>query len=480
MSVFEGTAGNRHPGRWPGFDWDFYADASEISRRKAIRVEIDALEQKYSYSGNKAIPVAPPVLVNKHAAVRLQRFCHAYHRLITTIVQRYQTEHRLQETITLPPAIAADALRDQSKVQNTVSLCRIDFYLHDNGSFSVLETNANCPGGLLYAGSCAAYWREKMPTSTPNALPAEDPAWFGDWYLRVAEALTGIRPDHVAMLRQDHGNQLELDEIAAALRAHGVSTSHLDPREITPGNAPSFGYLKLSIPDFAEMRSQLDPFVDAVLAGDLYIQNGFLGRWIGDNKLCLAILSDPAFAYLFDPADLAAVKPYIPWSRNIAQCSPAEISHIQNEPAKYVLKRPLDTRGRGVIIGREPQTQSEWEAAVAGAINGGWLVMRHVEATYIAPKPNANAVRHDLESVRRLYVGLQSFRSMSRMDASLMKASALRLRFSQSLASRRQRLSQAMVRSTTQRLGWTTKPFTRSDRLTISVSRSGRMPARAR
>ena len=85
-----------------------------------------------------------------------------------------------------------------------------------------------------------------------------------------------------------------------------------------------------------------------------------------------------------------------------------------------------------------------------------------------------------LESVRRLYVGLQSFRSMSRMDASLMKASALRLRFSQSLASRRQRLSQAMVRSTTQRLGWTTKPFTRSDRLTISVSRSGRMPARAR
>ena len=87
---------------------------------------------------------------------------------------------------------------------------------------------------------------------------------------------------------------------------------------------------------------------------------------------------------------------------------------------------------------------------------------------------------HTLESVRRLYVGLQSFRSMSRMDASLMKASALRLRFSQSLASRRQRLSQAMVRSTTQRLGWTTKPFTRSDRLTISVSRSGRMPARAR
>ena len=103
------------------------------------------------------------------------------------------------------------------------------------------------------------------------------------------------------------------------------------------------------------------------------------------------------------------------------------------------------------------------------------------EVKLVPLKPPDWAVPQEaLESVRRLYVGLQSFRSMSRMDASLMKASALRLRFSQSLASRRQRLSQAMVRSTTQRLGWTTKPFTRSDRLTISVSRSGRMPARAR
>src|SRR5208282_3017180 len=53
-----------------------------------------------------------------------------------------------------------------------------------------------------------------------------------------------------------------------------------------------------------------------------------------------------------------------------------------------------------------------------------------------------------LESVRGLYQGLHSFRNMRRMEASLRKASALRLRFSQSLASRRQRFNQAMVRST--------------------------------
>src|SRR4051812_18928709 len=56
-----------------------------------------------------------------------------------------------------------------------------------------------------------------------------------------------------------------------------------------------------------------------------------------------------------------------------------------------------------------------------------------------------------LESVREHQAGLQSFRSMRRMDARRKNASALRLRFSQSLASLRQRLSQAIVRSMTQR-----------------------------
>ena len=71
----------------------------------------------------------------------------------------------------------------------------------------------------------------------------------------------------------------------------------------------------------------------------------------------------------------------------------------------------------------------------------------------------------------KLRQGLQSFRSMRRMEASFKKARPLQLRFSQSLARRRQRLSQAIVRSTIQRLGSCTKPLARSDRLMISVLR---------
>jgi hypothetical protein len=76
-----------------------------------------------------------------------------------------------------------------------------------------------------------------------------------------------------------------------------------------------------------------------------------------------------------------------------------------------------------------------------------------------------------LESDSKLHQGLHSFRNMRRMDASFKNARALRLRFSQSLARRRQRLSHAMVRSTIQRLGNCTNPLAWSERLTISISR---------
>ena len=56
------------------------------------------------------------------------------------------------------------------------------------------------------------------------------------------------------------------------------------------------------------------------------------------------------------------------------------------------------------------------------------------------------------ESVRKLQAGLQSFLSMRRIEARRKNESAFRLRFSQSLASLRQRLSHAMVRSTIQRV----------------------------
>src|ERR1700730_3954055 len=80
--------------------------------------------------------------------------------------------------------------------------------------------------------------------------------------------------------------------------------------------------------------------------------------------------------------------------------------------------------------------------------------------TQMQKRPLSVGLFFSLESVRRLQAGLHSFLSMRRIEARRKNARAFRLRHSQSLAKRRQRLSQAMVRSTIQRFGKTTNPLT--------------------
>src|ERR1019366_3139260 len=78
-----------------------------------------------------------------------------------------------------------------------------------------------------------------------------------------------------------------------------------------------------------------------------------------------------------------------------------------------------------------------------------------------------------LESVRKVHMALQSLRSIRRMEAKRRNAIAVRLRFSKSFARRRHRPYQPKLRSTTHRLGRTSKPLAVSDRFTISTDRPG-------
>ena len=87
------------------------------------------------------------------------------------------------------------------------------------------------------------------------------------------------------------------------------------------------------------------------------------------------------------------------------------------------------------------------------------------ESSAVALRPRV------LVSVRTLHAGLQSFLSMRRIEARCKNASALRLRFSQSFANLRHRLSHAMERSTIHLFGRTTN-LCSSLRLTISMIQS--------
>lgn len=396
----------QHPAeRWPGFDLAFSARMDELRRTPEGRDLGAVLDTTFQYGPNKPLHFGSPLRIRDAERAELTEFTAAYHRLIQTVVDRYHEDERLRHVIAVPDAIAADLGKDRSPATGRVHLMRIDTLPQPDGRLKVLETNANCPGGLIFSGHAAGRWRRLAAArgiALPAPLPAEDAVWMARWYLDLAERETGERPQEVMLLRREGGNSLELTELAQSFAALGVDAYEGDARMLRgagggvrfQGRPVRHAYLKLGIREFCELRDELEVFVGAVGRGELFVQNGQRGRWIGDNKLCLAALSDPGLAPLFDPRDYDLVKDAIPWSRNVALCSADLLDTIARNPADYVLKRPLDTRGRGVLVGREAREPGAWRQALEHAVKESWLVQEHCPMTVI--HEDGRTVAHDL------------------------------------------------------------------------------------
>lgn len=392
-----------HGYTWPGLDEEFTREVVAIARKSEGR----ELAESQVFEIVRAQPQAQglPLRLRSHLRRELDAFVASYHRVIETVVAAWEHDRGLREVVTVPQALHdhVAAARD-----TRVHLLRIDLLPQPDGTLRVLETNANCPGGLPGAGRGRTAWRpllDRHGISLPPPLPADDPAWPGSWLVRVAEQHTGTRPETVALLCPDGSYRADTRDYDTALTALGVRVLHADPRELVAdgrhgvtlhGEPVRHAFAKVGIQDLLRMGDGAAPYLEAVREGGLFVQNGLRGRLIGDNKLCLAVLSDPRFAHLFDPADYRRVHPAVPWSRNLAHCDAATLRAVVRDRERYVLKRPLDTRGHGVVIGRETADGSAWETAVGLAGAEGWLVQEYVTSPHLHGVVDGPAPRHDV------------------------------------------------------------------------------------
>jgi hypothetical protein len=289
-----------------------------------------------------------------------------------------------------------------------VHICRLDLMLDPDGTFWILETNANCPGGFVFSGICNRAWREFMDGRgypMPPPLAHEEKGFMAKWFLAAIEQDTGARAEQIVLLREEGGNRLELEDFAKHVRWEGVSCVEADPRDIEyDGSAPpsiggqpvTHAYLKFGIQRYLHHREDLEPFVRAVRDRALFVQNGQRGRWVGDDKLCLAILSDPDFKYLFAPDDWELLQQHVPWSRNARLLDAPVLAEVCGQRERYVLKRGLDTRGRGVVVGRGVEREV-WDTAVRRAAEEGWLVQEFHPTSWVERDfGEATMQRHDL------------------------------------------------------------------------------------
>jgi len=389
--------------------WPPIVDIDHLGMDQACRLQleqsVESLSRRFTYSGAKPFPFGLPLIIKNAASQELVAFAAAYHRMLKSILAGSSRTSLLQEFLSLPGGVA-DLLKFDTDACtcNDVHICRLDLYTTADGGFKVLETNANCPGGLIYAGFAAKALRPFIEERLGVAsLPYASDSWMADWYVRAARRATGQAPRRVVLLREKGGHRLELDEHSLAFQRLGIGTVECDPRDLASrdgrlcidGEAVDFAYHKISFVELEKMRPQSDRYAAAVGSGRIFVQNGLRARTVCDSKLCLAVMAEPAFHHLFDAGDLAIVLPHLAWARNGAFLDSGDASHVASSKDDYVLKKPLDTRGRGEVVGREASA-GEWARALEEARRDGWLVMQYIEPTRLPATDGGEPPRHDL------------------------------------------------------------------------------------
>ncbi|MBX3054620.1 MAG: circularly permuted type 2 ATP-grasp protein [Caldilineaceae bacterium] len=134
-------------------------------------------------------------------------------------------------------------------------------------------------------------------------------------------------------------------------------------------------------PDPAELLAQ--PLVQAVAQNAVCIANHFNCQLLY-NKALFALISDEENQHRFSPAEQAAVRRHVPWSRLVADqitrfdgAALELVELIRQRKDELVLKPVREYGGTGVVLGWETDASS-WESALQRALVEPHVVQRRV------------------------------------------------------------------------------------------------------
>jgi hypothetical protein len=183
-------------------------------------------------------------------------------------------------------------------------------------------------------------------------------------------------------------------------------------------------YKRVIIHELLERCDDSHPLIRAYIAGDVCLVNSFRCKML-HKKAGFELLTDEANASWFTAREREVIRRTVPWTRRVAQRKTHHggrevdlIEHIRKNRALFVLKPNDDYGGRGLTIG-EDATASEWDAAIAGALAGDYVVQEKIELrTEIFPIFNASGW-----ALQPMYVDTNPFLFAGRVEGAMVRLS---------------------------------------------------------
>ena len=255
------------------------------------------------------------------------------------------------------------------------------------GQVRFVEYNAESPAGMAYSDNLADIFAG-LPVM--KAFRKEFRGRFQPTRRRQLGAMLnafrqwdpGAKPAIAIVDWEGLPTAPEFEMFKAFFEAGGIKTVICDPRALefrrgrlyAQGAPVNLVYRRVLTSELLHRGDETIALRDAYMAGAACVVNSFRAKLL-HKKMSLALLSDDSYARLYTPAQRAAIRRHVPWTRRVR---PELAEDIARRRETLVLKPNDEYGGKGVVLGWTV-AQSEWEAAIDVATTQSYVVQEAVE-----------------------------------------------------------------------------------------------------
>ena len=274
----------------------------------------------------------------------------------------------------------------------------------------LLETNADCPGGILLTGlikQCyqnLAFYHDYIKSDNIVKMPMDEPTLFVETLVNLyQDVVNSTQSPYITFLSSNYRPlNSEMDLLPKIATLMELASQHnviqnlkMENNNLTVAEHKiDLVYQKsdsfIDTDDqvhyclYQNSPTEIADYLKLLKERKFLAVNSFPSILVAENKRVLALLQLPEFQAYFTEQQKLAIKELCP--KTFSLTSHQSINQeIVNEVIKhkddYVLKRVIDTQGRGVTMGREA-SQEKWHTLITHAIDRPFVIQE-----FIAQKP---------------------------------------------------------------------------------------------
>jgi len=262
--------------------------------------------------------------------------------------------------------------------RSSSSSARLDSFFSDEVRF--VEYNAESPAGMAYSDNLADVFA-RLP-----AMKAFRKQFRGRFLPTRARQLRSMlrafaqwgkaaTPAIAIVDWQGLPTAPEFEMFKAFFEEGGIKTVICDPRALEFRGGKLYAqsipvnlvYRRVLTSELLDRGDETRALRDAYVGGAVCVVNSFRAKLL-HKKMSLALLSDDRYARLYTPAQRAAVRRHIPWTRRVR---PELAEQIARGRDHLVLKPNDEYGGKGIVLGWTVD-RATWESAVRAA-PAGWF-----------------------------------------------------------------------------------------------------------